>query len=151
MQSTKKILSFSIFLMISLSFFLVLTSYFFNLTIIPLQELVMYLHAIVFMIGIVYSYKHDKHVRIDIFYQRFSLHNQNKVNFYGTILLLLPLFIFILFSSFHYVLSSWQKMETSAEVGGLPLIFILKSLILIMPLLMIISALFYIRRNKTWK
>ena len=134
-------------LMVVISFLSVMTHYFFNIVSIPVQELIIYLHSTVFMLGIVYAYHHNKHVRIDIFYQNFDTAKQKMVDKIGTIVLLLPLFIFMFYVSFEYVSSSWSKMEGSAESGGLPFVYGLKTLILILPVLMISLSTYKIFRK----
>ena len=137
-----------VLLMIGLSFSSVITHLVFNRVYISVQELIIYLHSIVFMLGIVYTFHHDKHVRIDIFYQNYNIKRKNRVNLVGSVVLLVPFFIFITYASYGYVYSSWSKLEGSAESGGLPLVFILKSLILVLPLSMIGYWLYKIMRNK---
>jgi len=133
--------------MIVLSFISVAVHYFFNLTWIAVQEFIIYLHAISFMLGIVYAFDADKHVRIDIFFQKFKPQTQTKINKYGTVFLLIPLFTFIFYISFSYVSDSWIRMEGSSEAGGLPFVYLLKSLLLIMPLSMVSYSLFQLSRK----
>ena len=137
MRKLSQLLSVFVLLMIALSFFTVVAHYFFNWIFIPVQELIIYLHSSIFMLGIVYAFSEDKHVRIDIFHQKYSSTKKNKVNIMGLIILLIPFFGFILFISFDYVISSWSKLEGSAESGGLPFVYGLKSLILILPITML--------------
>ena len=148
MNKLGRILSFCVLIMILLSFVSVSITFLFNKLFIPIQELIIYLHSTVFMLGIVYAFHYDKHVRIDIFYQKYSSNKQKSVNQLGAIFLLLPFFSFIIYSSFNYVVSSWSKFESSSEVGGLPFVFGLKSLILLMPFSMIVYALYKLVRNK---
>jgi len=136
-----------ILLMIVISFLTVLVHYLFNVISIPVQELIVYLHSSVFMLGIVYAYHHNKHVRIDIFYQNLAAKNQKQINQAGTILLLIPLFVFIFYVSFDYVLSSWSKLEGSPESGGLPFVYGLKTLILILPVSMILLSIYKVFRK----
>ena len=126
--------------LIVFSFLSVLLNFLFNFVSIPLQDILIYLHASCFMLGIVYAFHYDKHVRIDIFYQKLSLKKQQRVNFWGTILLLVPFFGFLCFISYGYVVSSWIKLEGSAESGGLPFVFGLKTLMILMPVSMLIYA-----------
>lgn len=137
-----------VLLMIGLSFSSVITHLVFNRVYISVQELIIYLHSIVFMLGIVYTFHHDKHVRIDVFYQNYNIKRKNRVNLIGSVVLLVPFFIFIAYASYGYVYSSWSKFEGSAESGGLPLVFVLKSLILVLPISMIGYWFYKIMRNK---
>jgi TRAP-type mannitol/chloroaromatic compound transport system permease small subunit len=129
-----------IFALIVLSFLSVLLSFLFNYVSIALQDFLIYLHASCFMLGIVYAFHFDKHVRIDIFFQKFNAKKQKLINFWGTIFLLIPFFGFLCFISYEYVLSSWMKLEGSSESGGLPFIYGLKTLMIIMPLSMLLYS-----------
>ncbi len=108
---------------------IVIMRYGFNTGSIAAQELVTYMHGSVFMLGAAYALKHDAHVRVDIFYRDFSPRAKAWVNSLGGILFLLPLCVFIAFSSWNYVAESWAIRESSPEPGGIPAVFLLKSLI----------------------
>jgi TRAP-type mannitol/chloroaromatic compound transport system permease small subunit len=96
------------------------------------QEAVTYMHGCLFMLGAAYALKHGAHVRVDIFYRNFSPRTRAWVNSLGGIVFLMPLCAFIGFSSFNYVAESWAIRETSPEPGGIPAVFLLKSLIPLM-------------------
>lgn len=112
-----------------------------------IQEIAMYLHAAVFMLGLAYTLQHRAHVRVDIFYQRFQRRTQAIVDFFGSLLFLLPVSLFILFWSIGYVGNSWERMEGSPETGGLPLVYVLKTFIPLAAVLLIIQAVAEIARN----
>ena len=125
-----KLASWAVLATVLITFFVVVFRYgFTELYSIALQESAMYFHAMIFMLGAAYTFKHDAHVRVDIFYQNFSPAKQAWVNIMGGLFLLIPLCIFILWVSTDYVLASWKNLEGSREAGGLPLVFLLKSLI----------------------
>ena len=115
--------------MLLTTFAIVMLRYGLNAGTQALQETVVYLHATVFMLGFAYTLKSDGHVRVDILYQKFSTRSQALINIAGTCLLLLPMCGFILYSSIDYVSFSWQLQEGSPEPGGLPFVYLLKSLI----------------------
>ncbi len=141
-------LSIGIIIMIGLSFLSVSLHVIFNTVSIALQEFIIYVHSTVFMLGIIYALHHDKHVRIDIFYQNYTNLKKYKVNKIGTIFLLIPLFIFMFSFSFNYVASSWSKLEGSAESGGLAFVYGLKTLLLILPVIIVIYSTYkLIRKN----
>ncbi len=110
----------------------VVMRYGFNLGSIMAQEAVTYMHACLFMLGAAYALKSSAHVRVDIFYRNFSPRTKAWVDSLGGIVFLLPLCAFILLSSWNYVAESWAIRETSAEPGGIPAVFLLKSLIPLM-------------------
>ncbi len=126
--------------MAALTFLIVALRYGFSFGRISLQEAVTYLHACVFMLGGAYTLKHNGHVRIDIFYQGLTPRNQARVDFFGTVLLLLPCVTFIICISLDYVFRSWAVLETSREAGGLPFVYLLKTLIPAMAMLLLLQA-----------
>ncbi|MBA6390402.1 TRAP transporter small permease subunit [Colwellia sp. BRX10-3] len=134
-------------LMVLLTFSIVVLRYGFNLGWIGMQESVLYFHGLVFMLGAAYTLKHDGHVRVDIFYQKYSHKQKALLNLFGSIMLLLPVCIFIFFISVNYVMSSWQIMESSPEAGGLPLVYLNKSLILLLAITLSLQGLAEITRN----
>ena len=113
------------------TFIIVVLRYVFDLGWIAMQESIIWMHAMVFMLGAAYTLQNDEHVRVDIFYRGLSNRNKAVVNLVGTILFLLPVTIFLVISSWDYVSISWIIRESSREAGGLPYPFvpILKSII----------------------
>jgi TRAP-type mannitol/chloroaromatic compound transport system permease small subunit len=137
------------FVMVLLSFSIVILRYGFNLGWIWLQESVTYLHVAVFTVVAAWALQQDGHVRVDIFYANMPARKQALVDLLGTALFLVPFCIFILVTAWPYVTSSWKLLESSREAGGLPLVFLLKSLILIMPILLLGQA--FINITDAWK
>lgn len=126
--------------MVLLSFAIVVLRYGFNIGSIAMQESVLYLHALVFMLGAAFTFKHDGHVRVDIFYQKMSVKHKAMVNLFGTLFLLIPVVIFIFYISYDYVALSWRIKEQSPEAGGLSILYINKTLLLLLPLTLFIQA-----------
>lgn len=127
-------------IMVLLSFTIVVLRYGFNIGSIAMQESVLYLHALVFMLGAAYTFKNDGHVRVDIFYQKMSAKHKAIVNLFGVFFLLLPVVIFIFYISFDYVALSWRIKEQSPEAGGLTILYINKTLLLLLPFTLFIQA-----------
>jgi TRAP-type mannitol/chloroaromatic compound transport system permease small subunit len=113
------------------TFVIVVLRYVFDLGWIWMQESIVWMHAVVFMLAAAYALKRDEHVRVDIFYRRMSPRGKAWVNFAGTLVFLLPMSIFLIASSWEYVAVSWSIHEGSREAGGLPYPFVpvLKSMI----------------------
>ncbi|MEH6346878.1 MAG: TRAP transporter small permease subunit [Bermanella sp.] len=114
--------------------------YLFNWSPIALQETMTYLHTSLFMLGAAYTLKHDGHVRVDVFYQNMSQAKQQWVNIFGTVFFLFPTCLFVLIISFPYVSTSWAINEHSIESSGLPWLFLLKSLLLVQPVLLMLQG-----------
>jgi TRAP-type mannitol/chloroaromatic compound transport system permease small subunit len=125
---------------------IVVMRYGFNTGSILAQELVTYMHGSLFMLGAAYALKQGAHVRVDIFYRNFSPRGQAWVNSLGGIVFLLPLCVFIAGVSWSYVAESWSIMETSPEPGGIPAVFLLKTLIPLMALNLLLQGLAEILR-----
>jgi len=96
---------------------------------IALQEFVTYMHGLLFMLAAAYALRRDGHVRVDIFYRNYSYRAKAWINCLGTLVFLLPVCGFIFFSSLHFVAESWRVREASPLPGGLPGVFLLKTLI----------------------
>lgn len=124
----------------------VVLRYGFNIGNIALQESLTYLHGSLFMLAIAYTLAEDEHVRVDVLYQRFSPRGQAWVNLLGTLFLLLPICVAIFWLSLDYVASSWREQEGSAN-GGLPYVYLLKSLLLVLPALLSVQALAELLRH----
>ena len=122
------------------TFIVVVLRYAFDIGSIALQESISYMHAFVFMFGAAYTLKHNGHVRVDIFYRKMSIAKKAWVDLLGTLLLLFPVCLFILISSWDYVLTSWSQLEESGEAGGLAYVYILKTSLLIMPILLMLQG-----------
>lgn len=119
----------------------------FNISAIALQETVLYLHSILFMLASAYTLKHNGHVRVDVLYRKFSVRGKAWVDLLGTLVLLFPMCGFILFASLDFVSFSWQIQERSGEAEGLPYVYVLKSLIPIMCGLLLAQGLIEVLRN----
>lgn len=125
----------------------VIMRYGFNVGSITTQEAVTYMHGCVFMLGAAYALKSEAHVRVDIFYRNFSPRAKAWVNCLGGIVFLMPLCAFIGFSSWDYVTESWLIRETSPEAGGIPAVFLLKSVIPLMAVNLFLQGLAETLRN----
>ncbi|MGD2053907.1 MAG: TRAP transporter small permease subunit [Gammaproteobacteria bacterium] len=127
-------------LMVIVTFIVVVLRYVFDTGWIALQESISYMHAMVFLIGASWAVQQEAHVRVDIFYSRFSSKTKAWIDMLGGLLLLLPVMIFVGWISWEYVIDSWDVLEGSREAGGLPGVFLLKTLILVLAGLLVLQA-----------
>lgn len=135
------------FFMVLITFLVVVLRYVFDIGWIALQESITYLHASVFLIGAAYTLQQDAHVRVDIIYSRCSDTTRAWINLCGTLFMLLPFLLFLSWMSWEYIANSWSVLEGSREAGGLPGVFLLKSLILVMTTLLSLQAVAHIIRD----
>ena len=69
----------------------VILRYLFDYSSIAMQEVVMYLHASLFMFGAAYTWQQNGHVRVDVLYHKWPASIQQRIDLLGTLFLLLPL------------------------------------------------------------
>ena len=137
---TGRMVSWLVLAMVTIMFLVVVLRYVFDTGWIALQESISYFHSIVFLMGAAYTLQQDAHVRVDIFYSRLSKTGKAWVNLLGHIFILLPVMVFIIWISWPYVMNAWEVKESSREAGGLPGVYLIKSLILMMATLLIVQA-----------
>ncbi|KAA0010848.1 TRAP transporter small permease subunit [Billgrantia pellis] len=135
-----------VFAMMAVQFAIVVMRYVFSMHSTVMQESVMFMHAMVFMLGAAWTLRHDGHVRVDIFYRRLSARGRAWIDLLGTLFLLIPVTLFIAIGSFGYVKSSWAILERSSD-SGMPYVFLLKTLILVMMALLLLQGVAQIIRQ----
>ena len=121
--------------MVVITAVIVILRYVFDAGFIWLQESVIWMHAAVFMLGAAYTLLHEEHVRVDIFYRSANEIHRAWVDFIGVLIFLLPMCGYLAYASWDFAAVSWSIRESSREPGGLPfpLISILKSVVILMP------------------
>ena len=144
---TGRAVSWLTLLMVVLTVIIVVLRYYFESGSIALQESITYLHGVVFMLGFAFTLQRGGHVRVDIFYRGFSARKKALVDLIGGILLLLPVCLLIFIFSLDYVLASWSIGETSEESSGIAGIYLLKTLLLLMPATLILQGIAETLRN----
>ena len=107
---------------------------------IALQESVTYLHGLLFMLGASVGLRRNGHVRVDVFYRKFKPSTRAIIDLCGSLFFLIPFCLFAFLWSYDYVLASWHVLEGSADAGGIKGVYLLKSLIPVMALLLLIQA-----------
>lgn len=115
-----------------------------------LQELEWHLFDIVMLFSVAYTLKYNQHVHVDIFYQKMSQKRQKLISQVGIVLIVLPFSLLMVYVGLDFVQISFAQMDGSPNAGGLPLRFLVKSLILLGFLflsLQAISELFKLRMD----
>ncbi|WP_162913183.1 TRAP transporter small permease subunit [Rhodospirillaceae bacterium SYSU D60014] len=106
-----------------------------------LTESFIWLHGMVFTVGAGYVLLHDKHVRVDLFYGRLSARARAVVNIVGVCLFLWPAMAVITWTSLPVVTRSWNRLEASPTMDGLPFMYLLKSCLLLFCVVMALQGL----------
>ena len=112
-----------------LQFALVVARYVLGLGSIWLTEAVIYGHAALITLAAAWTLRAGGHVRVDVFYAQASPRTRAWIDLAGSVLLLLPFALVLLWLSYPFAARSWAILERSQETSGLPLVFLLKTLI----------------------
>ena len=149
-NSLGKFISLMIPVMTILMIVIIVARYFFGIGLTGVQELVMYIHALIFLGCAGYVHFKDEHVRVDIFYRDSSNSYKKNINFFFSLFFLIPVCFVVGFYSYELVEMSWKIKETSTEAGGLNFVYLQKSLVILFPLTLLATFLYQLL-NKKWK
>lgn len=123
-----------------LQFVLVVARYLIGFGSIWLSESVIYGHATLFLMAAAWTLSAGGHVRVDIFYAEASPRTRAWIDLIGSLLLLLPFALLLFYLSLPFAANSWAVLERSQETSGLPLVFVLKTLVPIFAMLMALQG-----------
>ena len=149
-NSLGKFISLMIPVMTILMIVIIVARYFFGIGLTGVQELVMYIHALIFLGCAGYVHFKDEHVRVDIFYRDSSNSYKKNINFFFSLFFLIPVCFLVGFYSYELVEMSWKIKETSTEAGGLNFVYLQKSLVILFPLTLLATFLYQLV-NRKWK
>tara|TARA_B100001989_G_scaffold58579_1_gene38988 strand:- start:806 stop:1258 length:453 start_codon:yes stop_codon:yes gene_type:complete len=127
----------------------VIGRYFFGIGRVDIQELALYVHALIFLGCAGWAYSEDEHVRVDILYRNASPEYKKLVNSLGILFFLLPTIGVLSYYAIDFVAASWSVKEISTEPGGLNFVYIQKSFIFLFPLVLALAGIKEL--YKTWK
>lgn len=116
-------------------FTVVVQRYVFHYSIPALQDLYVWLSGAMFTGVAGFALLRDDHVRVDIFYRPASVRRKAIADLVGVLIFLLPFMAVICAYALPYVERSWRLWEGSANVGGMPGLFVLKAFILVFTVL----------------
>jgi len=119
---------------------IVVQRYVFGVSLTKLQESVIYLHALLFLLSSAATLLYGGHVRVDILYSKLTDRGRAWTDLLGTYLALIPMSWLILETSQSYVGGAWRILERSRESDGLPLVFLLKTAIPVFAVMMILQG-----------
>ncbi|MGB0478050.1 MAG: TRAP transporter small permease subunit [Parvibaculales bacterium] len=134
-------------LMVLVQFSVVVMRYVFGIGSIMMQEAIVYMHSVLFMMAAADTLLQDEHVRVDIFYAGASAQRKALINLLGCAFFILPFCILIAYVSYDYVSMSWSVREGSRETSGIQGIFLLKTVILLFAAQLAMQAMSSILKN----
>ncbi len=126
-------------LLVLIQMIVVILRYVFLLGLVELQELIIYVHAGLFMVAGGFALAREAHVRVDVFYRPASRRRKALIDVVGVYLLLLPSMALLFYVAWPYVGASWAVLEQSKEASGLP-VYPLKTLLLLFPVAVMLQG-----------
>ena len=142
-----KNISWFIILMVVVQLAIVMSRYIYGIGFLKLQELLIYLHGSLFTLAAGYTLLKDEHVRVDLIYREASQKYKSLINIFGTLIFLIPFCLLTFSTSLPYVRRSWKILEGSPETSGLNAVFILKTVLIIFPILLLLQSFSIIIRS----
>ena len=139
-QSIGKLFSYFLPIIVILVIYIVFSRYIFGVGRADLQELALYLHALVFLGCSGWALSEEEHVRVDILYKDKSESYKKITNTLGLVFFVLPVVFIISFYSIDFIKLSWLLKESSTEPGGLKTVYLHKTIILLFPLVLFFAA-----------
>lgn len=115
--------------------------YLFSAGSIALQEVEWHLFDIIFLLGLTYALKHDKHVRVDIFFDRYAESTKSVLQILSMLLLVLPFSLLFMYDAYDMAYQSYIQHEVSSDPGGLTHRWLIKGLLVAAFALLILQAL----------
>jgi tripartite ATP-independent transporter DctM subunit len=140
---TEKIGYLSAFLVLALALLIgydAMARYLFSLGSIALQELEWHIFDALFLFGLSYALKHEKHVRVDIFFSTYSENSKAIVQVFSMLFLLIPFSLYFLSGCYEMTMQSYLQNEISSDPGGLAYRFVIKGVLFLAFTLLVLQA-----------
>lgn len=128
-------------LIVLVCFAVVVERYAFSTSRVWMQDLYVWLNGAMFTAVAGFALLREDHVRVDIFYRPASIRTKAIVDLIGVCLFLLPFAAVVWVYGYPFVARSWGLAEGSANWGGMPGLFVLKSFILVFASLVALQGL----------
>jgi TRAP-type mannitol/chloroaromatic compound transport system permease small subunit len=128
-------------------FTVVVMRYVFSTGSVLMQDLYVWMNGVMFMGIAGFTLLKEGHVRVDLFYRTASFKRKAISDLIGCLVFLFPFVISISLYAFPYVARSWQFMEGSANYGGMPGLYVVKSFIIVFAVVVGIQALAMMGRS----
>lgn len=128
-------------------FTVVVQRYVFHTTQLWMQDLYVWLGGAMFTGVAGFALLRDDHVRVDIFYRPWPVRRKAIADLIGVVLFLIPYVVVVCLYAYPFIMRSWRIYEGSANIGGMPGLFILKSFILVFAVLVGLQGLAWACRS----
>jgi TRAP-type mannitol/chloroaromatic compound transport system permease small subunit len=136
-----RMLSFLVWLIALVCAIVVGLRYIFYMSFTWMQELYVWIHAVVFLTGASFAMLLNAHVRVDILYTKWSLRTRTVVEIVGAFVFTLLWMVVLAWLSWPFIVGSWLILEGSAQPNGIPGVFLLRTMLLVFCALMALQTL----------
>ena len=126
-----KVFSWLALAIVLVCFTVVVQRYVFAISYVWMQDLYIWMNGAMFTAVAGFALLRDDHVRVDIFYRPARLRTRAMADLLGVLLFLLPFCWVVYTYSIPFVTRAWGYGEASANVGGMPGLYILKGFIIL--------------------
>jgi TRAP-type mannitol/chloroaromatic compound transport system permease small subunit len=121
--------------------------YLFDASSVTISEIQWHIFDIIFLLGLSYTMQQDKHVRVDLFYDSYSPKTKAIVDIVGTIFLIIPFILIVIYTSYTLVEMSYLQDEISSDPGGLSYRYLIKGMIIVGFVLLLLQAISNLAKN----
>ena len=139
-RAVGEVLSWLALAMVLVCFTVVVQRYVFHYSILALQDLYVWMNGAMFTGVAGFALLRDDHVRVDIFYRPWSIRRKAIADLIGTVVFLIPFMVVVLVYGLPFVQRSWRIYEGSANIGGMPGLFVLKTFIPVFAILVLLQG-----------
>ncbi len=112
----------------------------FNFSRVWFMDLEWHLFSLIFLLASGYALLHDRHVRVDLFYDNYTKKDKALTDFVGSLLFLIPWCIIVIAYALSYAMDAFQLREGASEPGGLPARYAIKFAIVLGIFLLLLQA-----------
>jgi TRAP-type mannitol/chloroaromatic compound transport system permease small subunit len=127
--------------------FVVVLRYVFLISFTWMQELYVWIHALVFLAGASYAMLLNAHVRVDILYNKWPIRTRTIVEIIGAVVFTLPWLIVLAWLTWPFIVDSWRILEGSPQPNGMPGVYAFKTLLIMFSVFMTLQCLAVIARG----
>jgi TRAP-type mannitol/chloroaromatic compound transport system permease small subunit len=128
----------------------VISRYAFRTTSGAIQELEWYLFGTLYLLAAGYTLLHDEHVRVDILYSKLAPRRRAWLDFVLFWVFFFPSCLLVIYTAWPFVRAAWSVWEGSPDPGGLPLRWLLKSMIIVGFFLLMIQGISQTIKSLYW-
>jgi len=139
-SAVEKVCCYLLIVLIFSEISIVILRYIYGVGFLKLHDIVLYSFSALVILSIVYSFGCNTHVRVDVLRDKHCHNTKRLIDCFSILFCLYPLFSFILYWVWPDITYAWSIFEGSRETGGLAGLFLVKSLLPLVAVLMLVQG-----------